>query len=172
LNLETEAKGVTVSLRVSGPLDNLKLSYSSNPPLQFQEILSLLATGATPTSDPTLLANQPAQPAQNFQQMGESALLGRAVADPLAGRLQRVFGVSQLKINPSFTSGTDIPQATLSLQQRIASNITFTYVTGVSDANAQTIRVDWTFNQTWSATAMRDENGIVSVNLVYKRQVR
>jgi translocation and assembly module TamB len=172
LNLETEAKGVTVSLRVNGPLDNLKLSYSSNPPLQFQEILGLLATGATPTSDPTLLANQPAQPAQNFQQMGESALLGRAVADPLAGRLQRVFGVSQLKINPSFTSGTDIPQATLSLQQRIANNITFTYVTGVSDANAQTIRVDLTLNQQWSATAMRDDNGIVSVNLVYKRQIR
>jgi translocation and assembly module TamB len=172
LNLETEAKGVTVSLRVDGPLDNLKLSYSSDPPLQFQEIISLLATGATPTSDPTLLANQPAQPAQNFQQMGESALLGRAVADPVAGRLQRVFGVSQLKIDPSFTSGTDIPQATLSLQQRVASNIMFTYVTSVSDANAQTIRVDWTFNQKWSATVMRDENGIVSVNLVYKRQVR
>lgn len=172
LNLETEAQGVTVTLQVKGPLDNLKLSYSSNPPLQFQEIISLLATGATPTSDPTLLANQPTQPTQNFQEMGESALLGRAVADPLTERLQRVFGVSQLKIDPAFTSGTNIPQATLSLQQRIATNITFTYVTGVSDANAQTIRVDWTFNQTWSATAMRDDNGIVSVNLVYKRQVR
>ena len=172
LNLETQAKGVTVSLRVTGPLDNLQLSYTSDPPLQFQEIVSLLATGATPTSDPTLLANQPAQPAQNFQQMGESALLGRAVADPVAGRLQRVFGVSQLKIDPSFTSGTDTPNATLTLQQRVASNIMFTYVTGTSDANAQTIRVEWTFNPQWAATAMRDQNGIVSVNLVYKRQVR
>ncbi|MDP9112133.1 MAG: translocation/assembly module TamB [Acidobacteriota bacterium] len=172
LNLETDAKGVTVSLRVEGPLDNLKLSYTSDPPLQFQEIVSLLATGATPTSDPTLLAKQPAQPTQNFQQMGESALLGKAVADPVAGRLQRVFGVSQLKIDPSFTSGTDTPQATLTLQQRVASNIMFTYVTNVSDANAQTIRVEWNFNQRWAATAMRDENGIVSVNLVYKRQVR
>jgi translocation and assembly module TamB len=104
--------------------------------------------------------------------MGESALLGRAVADPVAGRLQRVFGVSQLKIDPSFTSGTDTPNATLTLQQRVASNIMFTYVTGVSDANAQTIRVEWTLNQQWAATAMRDQNGIVSVNLVYKRQVR
>ncbi len=172
LNLETQAKGVTVSLRVTGPLDNLQLSYTSDPPLQFQEIVSLLATGATPTSDPTLLAKQPAQSPQNFQQMGESALLGKAVADPVAGRLQRVFGVSQLKIDPSFTSGTDTPNATLTLQQRVASNVMFTYVTGVSDANAQTIRVEWTFNPRWAATAMRDQNGIVSVNLVYKRQVR
>ena len=172
LNLETQAKGVTVSLRVTGPLDNLQLSYTSDPPLQFQEIVGLLATGATPTSDPTLLANQPAQPPQTFQQMGESALLGKAVADPVAGRLQRVFGVSQLKIDPSFTSGTDTPNATLTLQQRVASNVMFTYVTGASDANAQTIRVEWTFNPQWAATAMRDRNGIVSVNLVYKRQVR
>ena len=172
LNLETQAKGVNVSLRVTGPLDNLQMSYTSDPPLQFQEIVSLLATGATPTSDPTLLAKQPAQPPQTFQQMGESALLGRAVADPVAGRLQRVFGVSQLKIDPSFTSGTDTPKATLTLQQRVANNIMFTYVTGVSDANAQTIRVEWTFNPQWAATAVRDQNGIVSVNLVYKRQVR
>ena len=172
LNLETQAKGVTVSLRVNGPLDNLQLSYTSDPPLQFQEIVSLLAAGATPTSDPTLLANQPPQPSQSFQQMGESALLGRAVADPVAGRLQRVFGVSQLKIDPSFTSGSDTPNATLSLQQRVASNVMFTYVTGVSDANAQTIRVEWTFSPQWAATAMRNQNGVVSVNLVYKRQVR
>jgi translocation and assembly module TamB len=99
-------------------------------------------------------------------------LLGKALADPVAGRLQRVFGVSQLKIDPSFTSGTDTPNATLTLQQRVASNVMFTYVTGVSDANAQTIRVEWTFNPQWAATAMRDQNGIVSVNLVYKRQVR
>jgi hypothetical protein len=32
--------------------------------------------------------------------------------------------------------------------------------------------VEWTFNPQWAATAMRDQNGIVSVNLVYKRQVR
>jgi hypothetical protein len=94
------------------------------------------------------------------------------VADPVASRLQRVFGVSQLKIDPSFTSGSDVPQAKLTLQQRIANNVMFTYVTGVSDANAQTIRVEWTFSQQWAATAMRDQNGIVSVNLVYKRQMR
>ena len=73
LSLETTAKGVDVVLRVTGPVDNMKLSYTSDPPLQFQEIVGLLAAGRAPTSDPTLLANQPSQPAQSFQQMGESA---------------------------------------------------------------------------------------------------
>ncbi len=172
VNLETHAQGVDVTIRVTGPIDNLKLSYTSDPPLQFQEIIALLAAGQTPTSDPTILANQPSQPPQTFQQMGESALLTGAIADPVASRLQRVFGVTQLKISPTFTTGTQLPTAALTLQQRVASNITFTYSSALNNSNAQTISVEFTLNPQWSAVAIRDENGIFSVNLLYKRQIR
>ncbi len=172
LSLETKAQGVDVVLKVSGPIDNMKLSYTSDPPLQFQEIVSLLATGTTPTSDPTLLANSPQLQPQTFQQMGESAIVGQAVANPVANQLQRVFGVTQLKINPAFTSGSQLPEAQLSLQQQISNNVTFTYVTGLNTANAETIQVLWTFTPQWSAQALRDYNGIFSVTLTYKRQFR
>jgi translocation and assembly module TamB len=169
-SLETQAKGVNVVLNVRGPVDNMKLSYTSEPPLQFQEIVALLASGKTPTSDPTLLANQPSEPAQSYQQMGESAIVGKALADPVANRLERVFGVSQLKIDPAFTSGSDLPQARLTLQQQVATNITFTYVTALDNPNSQVIRIEWAFNPRWSAVANRDENGIFSINLLYKKQ--
>jgi translocation and assembly module TamB len=172
ISLETQAKGVDVVLHVTGPIDNMKLSYTSDPPLQFQEIVSLLAAGKTPTSDPTLLANQPSEPQQSFQQMGESALVSKALADPVSSRLQRVFGVSQLKIDPSFTSGSQLPSARLTLQQQISSNITFTYVSALNDPNTTLIRVEWAFNPQWSAVAARDENGIFSVNFFYKKQFR
>jgi translocation and assembly module TamB len=172
MSLETNTKGVDVILQATGPVDNMKLSYTSDPPLQFTEIVNLLAAGKTPTSDPTLLANEPSQPPQGLQQIGESALVGKALADPLANRMQRVFGVTQLKIDPTFTSGSDLPQANLTLQQQITSNITFTYVSALDNANAQTIRVEMTLNPQWSATAMRDQNGIFSINLLYKKQLR
>jgi translocation and assembly module TamB len=172
LSLETTTQGVDVVLRVTGPVDNMKLSYTSDPPLQFQEIVGLLAGGATPTSDPTLLANSPALPPQSFQQMGESAIVGRALADPVTNQLQRVFGVTQLKVNPAFTSGSQLPEAQFSLQQQISNNLTFTYVTGLNTANAETIQVLWTFTPQWSAQALRDYNGIFSVTLIYKRQFR
>jgi translocation and assembly module TamB len=150
----------------------MKLSYTSDPPLQFQEIVSLLASGKTPTSDPTLLANQPSRPQQSFQQMGESAIVSKAIADPVANRLERVFGVSQLKIDPTFTSGSDLPQARVTLQQQVATNITFTYVTALEDPNTQIVRIEWAFSRQWSAVANRDENGIFSVNFLYKKQFR
>jgi translocation and assembly module TamB len=170
--LQTNAKGVDVTLQVTGPVDNMKLSYSSDPPLQFQEIVSLLASGKTPTSDPTILANQPSTPPQTYEQMGESALVSKAIADPVAGQLQRLFGVSQLKIDPTFTSGSQLPQAQLTLQQQVASNIVFTYVSALDNANAQTIKVEVSLNPHWAAVANRDQNGIFSINLIYKKEFR
>ena len=172
INLETRAKGVDVVLRVTGPIDDMKLSYTSDPPLQFQEIVGLLASGRTPTSDPTLLANQPSTPPQSFEQMGESAIVGKALADPVSNRLQRVFGVTQLKIDPSFTSGSDLPTAQLTLQQQVSNNITFTYVSALNDPNSTIIRAEWALNQQWSAVATRDQNGIFSINFFYKKQFR
>jgi hypothetical protein len=83
-----------------------------------------------------------------------------------------VFGVSQLKIDPSFTSGSQLPQAQVTMQQQVATNLVFTYVTVLDDPNTQIVRIEWSINPQWAATANRDENGLVSVNLVYKKQFR
>jgi translocation and assembly module TamB len=104
--------------------------------------------------------------------MGESAIVSKALADPVSNRLERVFGISQLKIDPSFTSGSDLPQARVTLQQQVATNLTFTYVTALEDPNSQIIRIEWAFAPKWSAIANRDENGMFSVNLLYKKQFR
>jgi hypothetical protein len=80
--------------------------------------------------------------------------------------------VSQIKIDPTFGGGSELPEARLTLQQHIASNVTFTYVTNVNDPNSQIIRVDWALNPRWSAIGIRDQNGIVSIKLAYKRQFR
>lgn len=172
VDLETKAQGVDVLLTVSGPVDNMKLTYRSDPPLQFTEIVGLLAAGRTPTSDPTILANQPAPPPQSFEQMGESALVSQAVASPLSDRLQRVFGVSKLKIDPTFTGGSQLPQARLTLQQQVATNVTFTYITDVTQANSQIIRVEWSVNPQWSAVATRDQTGRFGIDFFYKKQFR
>jgi len=172
LSLATQAQGVAVTLRVTGPVDNMALSYTSNPPLEFEQIVNLLAAGKTPTTDPNLLANQPVQAPQTFQQMGESAILGQTVAGPVADRLKRVFGVNQLSISPAFTGGSYLPEAQITLQQNITNAITFTYTTAVNDPNTQIVRVQWALNPRWSSIAMRDQNGIVSVRLLYKKQFR
>lgn len=171
VSLETIAQNVDVVLGVSGPMNNLALSYRSDPPLSFEQIVQLLATNTTP-SDPTIAARQPAPPQQSLSQMGESAVLGQAVANPLASRVQRVFGISALKIDPSFAGSNGQPSAKVTLQQKIASNITFTYITDVTQTNSQIIRLEWALTPKLSAVGLRDYNGNVSVQFFYKFKVR
>ncbi len=59
VDLETTVQGVDVSLSVSGPMDKMKLSYRADPPMPFQQIVSLLASGKTPTTDPVIAAHEP-----------------------------------------------------------------------------------------------------------------
>ncbi len=171
VSLETNAQGVNVNLGVTGPINNLKLSYRSDPPLTFEQIVSLLATNTTP-NDPSIAAHQPAAVQQSVAQMGESAVLGQAVANPLASRVKRVFGLSQFKVDPAFTGNGGIPTARVTLQEQIASNITFTYITDVSQPNAQIVRVEWALTPKVSAVGLRDYNGVVSLEFFYKFKVR
>ena len=166
VSLNTVAQGVNVTIGVTGAMDDLKLSYRSDPPLTFEQIVQLLATNTTP-ADPVIAAHQPTTPQQSFGQMGESALLGQAVANPIASRVQRVFGLSQLKIDPSI-SGYNGQTARVTLQQKITSNITFTYITDVTQTNAQIIRIQWDLTNSLSAVGLRDYNGNVSIEFFYK----
>jgi translocation and assembly module TamB len=170
IDLETTVQGVDVALTVSGPVDKMKLSYRSDPPLQFQQIVSLLASGTTPTTDPVLAAHAPVAPQQNLEQSGASTLLGQAVANPVSGRLQRLFGVSKLSIDPQIVGTTNTAQATLTLQQQITRDITFTYIEDVTQSNPQVIRAEWAISPRYSAVAQRDVNGEVTVDLFYKRR--
>jgi translocation and assembly module TamB len=169
IDLEAKAHGIDVTLNISGPFDKPNLTTRSDPPLQFNEIVALLATGRTPTSDPTMLAQQSTAP-QSWQQMGASALLGQAIASPVAGRLQRFFGVSQLRIDPTLPGVENNPQARLTLEQQVTPEITFTYITNVTQSNPQVIRVEWAFAKKWSVVALREENGLFGLDFFFKKR--
>jgi translocation and assembly module TamB len=171
VDLETRARGIDVMLTVSGPLDKLTLTPRSDPPLQFNEIVALLATGRNPTSDPALLAAQSTAP-QSWQQMGASALLGQAISSPVAGRLQRFFGVSNLRIDPTLPGVETNPQARLTLEQQVTPDLTFTYITNVTTSNPQVVRVEWSFSKQWSAVVLREENGLLGLDFFYKRRFK
>jgi predicted transcriptional regulator len=60
----------------------------------------------------------------------------------------------------------------VTLQQKIANNITFTYITDVTQSNSEIVRIQWDLSSKASAVALRDYNGNVSLEMFYKFQVR
>lgn len=170
IDLETVARGVDVTITVSGPISKLNVSYRSDPPLQFGDIVGLLATGRTP-NDPTLAVRDTGQ-SQSLQEMGASALLGQAIANPVGGRLQRFFGVARIKIDPQLTGVTGSPEARLTMEQQVTPDLLFTYVSDVSNTSTQLIKVQWSFNPRWSVVLTRQENGYVDLDFALKKSFR
>lgn len=170
INLTTKAQGVEITLTIAGPIDHLTLTPSSDSSLNYSDIISLLVTGRPPTSDPALLSGQNALGPGAFQQLGASALLGQAIAAPVTGRLQRFFGVSSLRIDPTIPGIDANPQARLTLQQQVTPNVTFTYITSVTQTNPQIVQVEWALNSKWSVVALREENGETGLDFYFKKK--
>src|SRR5581483_11730771 len=106
----------------------------------------------------------------SFQQAGASALFGAAVSQPVTGRIQRLFGVTTLQINPLIIGPTTntTTQASLTLQQQVAPNITLTYIQDVAQSNPLAVQVQWDVNPRWSIVAQRDINGFFDLDFYWK----
>ncbi|MBC7927855.1 MAG: translocation/assembly module TamB domain-containing protein, partial [Bryobacteraceae bacterium] len=171
VNVETRARGVEVAISLSGTLKKLNFSYRSDPPLQTNEIIALLAMGRAPGSNSSLASSQTVT-SNNALASGTNSLLGQAVANPVSNRLQRFFGVSRLKIDPQLTGLSAVPQARLTIEQQVSRDITLTYVTNLAQANQQIIRLEWSLSRTWSVVAVREENGVFGVDFFFKKRFK
>ncbi len=170
INLETHARGVLVAITLNGTMKKLNFSYRSDPPLQSNEIIALLAMGRAPGTNSSLASSQTVSNTSSLN--SGNSLVGQAVANPVSNRLQRFFGVSRLKIDPQLTGLSAIPQARLTVEQQVSRDITLTYVTNLAQANQQIIRLEWNLSRTWSVVAVREENGVFGVDFFFKKRVR
>jgi translocation and assembly module TamB len=168
MSLETKARGIVVNVSLSGTLQKLRVNYSSDPPLQPSEIIALLAVGRSPTQS-VGITNPSAASNTGFVEAGGS-LLGEAVSQQLSSRLQRFFGASRVKVDPTMTGVDNSPQARLTLEQQVSRDITVTYITNLNYTQEQTVRVQWDFDRKWSAVAVRDANGLFGIDIQYRRR--
>jgi translocation and assembly module TamB len=174
MDLSTQVRGITVNISFSGSLDKLNFSYRSDPPLEASDIVALLAVGRTPSTAGPLTTQQASTNLNNsYLGLGDgsNSLLSQAIA-PNSGRLQQFFGVSHIKIDPQLTDVTIVPQARLSLEQQVSSNVTLTYITNLAVTSQQIVRVEWDFSRKWSAVALRDENGAFSIDFQYRKRFK
>ncbi len=170
MDLETKVRGITVDIRFSGPLNKLNFSYRSDPPFEPNQIIALLAVGRVPTATGGLASSQTGV-TSSFLATGSNALVSQAIS-PNNGRLERFFGVSHIKIDPQFTDVTAIPQARLTLEQQISKEVTLTYITNLTRAQEQLIRVEWDLSRRWAVVALRDESGAFGIDVQYKKRYK
>ncbi len=168
LEATTTVRDYEISLGFHGPIDKLTTTYRSDPPLATADIVNLLAFGRTREES----AQQTAQ-LQNLPETATYALLNRALSQAVSSRMQKLFGVSRIKVDPEAGGVANNPAgAAVTIEQQVANNLTLTYITNLSRANYQTIQAEYNVNRNVSLVAVRDWNGVVSFDIRIRQRKR
>jgi len=168
LDATTRVENYDVTVGVHGTSSNLKPTYRSEPPLSETDIFALLALGRT--QEEAQIYNQQ-QTAQGVDPT-TSALLGGALNATVSNRVEKLFGVGSVKIDPSFVGTLGTSSARITVEQQLSRNLTVTYATNVNETAQQLIQLQLQLTENVSVVAARDESGVFSTVLKIRHRYR
>jgi len=172
LNLQasTHVRNYDLNITVTGTPERLNLNYRSEPPLPKSDIIALLALGRT-NEESAQLQEQSGQSV--FSDQATALILSQALNTTVSSRLQRLFGASNIKIDPQGLTTETNPTARgpqVTIEQEFANNLSLTYSTNVSQSSQQIIQGEYYVNRNVSVVGTRDQNGVVSFDLRIRRR--
>lgn len=168
LNLQasTHVRNYDLNITITGTPDRgLSINYRSEPPLPKSDIIALLALGRT-NNESAQLQEQSGQGA--FSDQATALILSQALNTTVSNRLQRLFGASNIKIDPQGLSTETNPISNgpqITIEQEFVNHVALTYSTNVSQTAEQIIQGEYYVNRNISAVGTRDQNGVVSFDL-------
>jgi translocation and assembly module TamB len=167
MEAETHVQNYDLTLDISGPFDLLKFSYRSDPPLANSDIISLLALGYVRQEG----AFSPAGGSPTAS-IGASAILSEALSSQTTSRIQHLFGVSRIKIDPNVGLPGYGSGARVTVEQQVAHNLTLTYVTDTSYSQYRILQFEWNITDNVSVLGVRDQNGVFGLEFRFRRRFK
>lgn len=173
LNLQasTHVRNYDLNITITGTPDRgLNINYRSEPPLPKSDIIALLALGRT-GDESSQLQEQSGQSA--FSDQATALILSQALNSTVTSRFQRLFGASNIKIDPQGLTTETNPVSNgpqITIEQEFANNVSLTYSTNVSQSSEQIIQGEYYFNRNVSVVGTRDQNGVVSFDIQLRQR--
>ena len=168
LDATARVRDYDLTIGLHGPADNLQPTYRSSPPLSEADIFALLALGRTQEQAQIYQQQETAAGANS----ASDALLYGALNATVSNRVQKLFGVGSVKVDPSFVGTMGNSAARITVEQSVAKNVTLTYATNVNATAEQLIQVQWDLTRNVSLVAVRDETGVFSLIFKLRRLYR
>ena len=170
LQATTHVRNYDLDVTVTGTPDRLNVNYRSEPPLPKSDIIALLALGRT-SEESEQLQQQSGQTL--FNDEATNLIINQAINSVVSSRMQKLFGVSRIKIDPQGLSTETNPTARgpqITIEQEFANNLSLSYSTNVSQSSQQIIQGEYYFNRNLSVQGTRDQNGVVSFDVRVRRR--
>ena len=170
LQATTHVRNYDLDVTVTGTPDRLNVNYRSEPPLPKSDIIALLALGRTSEESEQLQQQSGQSP---FTDEATALIINQAINQTVTSRMQKLFGVSRIKIDPQGLTTETNPTARgpqVTIEQQFANNLSLTYSTNVSQSSQQIIQGEYYFTRNVSAVGTRDQNGVVSFDVRIRRR--
>ena len=170
LQATTHVRNYDLDVTVTGTPDRLNVNYRSEPPLPKSDIIALLALGRT-SEESEQLQQQSGQ--SLFSDEASNLIINQAINSTIGSRMQKLFGVSRIKIDPQGLTTETNPTARgpqITIEQEFANNLSLSYSTNVSQSSEQIIQGEYYINRNLSVLGTRDQNGVVSFDVRIRRR--
>jgi len=171
LDMSARVQGYDVTIGLHGQAvggKGLSMTYRSDPPLSNSDIIALLAFGRT-RGQGLYTASQPGGNT-NDTASASNAILGEALNATFTDRVQRLFGASRVKIDPQFIGSENNASARVTIEQQISNDVTFTYITSLTQSAETVIQVEYNIDKNVSIVAVRDQNGVLGFDIHIRRR--
>jgi translocation and assembly module TamB len=170
VELSARVRDYDITLGFHGPINRLTPSYRSDPPLSSSDIISLLALGRTAeeSANPAMMGTAQYQPA--VSENASNALIGQALNATVSSRVQRLFGVSRVKIDPNVGGALTAGLARVTVEQQVSNNLTLTYITNLNQSAQQIIQFEYNVNKDVSIVGVRDQTGVLSFDVLLRKR--
>jgi translocation and assembly module TamB len=170
VELSARVRDYDIALGFHGSLNKLTPSYRSDPPLSSSDIISLLALGRTAeeSANPAMMGTSQYQP--TVSESASTALIGQALNATVSSRVQRLFGVSRLKIDPNVGGALNSGLARVTVEQQVSNKLTLTYITNLNQSAQEIIQFEYNLDKGVSIVGVRDQTGVVSFNVLLRKR--
>jgi translocation and assembly module TamB len=170
IELSSRVRDYDITLGFHGPIDRMTTTYRSDPPLSSSDIISLLALGRTSSEsgNPAMIGTSQYQPAVSAGSSME--LLGQALSAAKGNRVQKLFGVSRVKIDPNAGEEVNSGLARVTVEQQISNRVTLTYITNLNQSAQQIIQFEYNLDKSISLVGVRDQTGVLSFDVVFRKR--
>jgi len=148
-----------VTAAVSGTLDRLTPTLSSNPPLPDSDILGLISSGGAVS-----------RAGVGEGQAVAGGLLLEQLTGAVAGRARTLLDLDQLRIDPAVLSQTGDPTARVTVVKQLNPNWSVTVSTNLAANREEIVVSRWRLAPGVYLEAMRDGDGSYSMEVKWKRR--
>lgn len=171
IQAESEIRGYTVVVSLTGPLSQPQATVRSDPSLPQADVVALITTGNLSSGD-----TGTSTLAQTGLGTAASLLTDTLINAPARRATDKLFGLNRFEIDPLIAGrGGSSPTARLTVGRQINKNLSITYSTNVTSDQNQVLALEYRVSNRLSFVARYEQgsvNGFSSRNDNFSFEIR